>query len=289
MVDLDAMVEASWHTFQQEYAATLGQLRAGEYLVASVFHGGEGIGVVPSVLAFPGADEIRLVVPGNDVLSCAYRLTRSELAMLRKLGLRRDEGRRAAYRLAISSDRVDEAASVATAALRTVFNVRHPAFLEGGGFAVEHRQNPEALAAEPLVGVYPEGPGHLDCLIIEVLELLGDTVPIPVQDGFFRVTEGPATVFVRSFACAPTVYAYAPLVRSIADRLAAQRLVASLGRKHPQLGFLLDDDSLIVSADMDAMPFDAFQLRLLIMHMLDVVLEQGPRLAARLGGLAFSE
>ena len=120
-------------------------------------------------------------------------------------------------------------ASVATAALRTVFNVRHPAFLEGGGFAVERRQVPEEVLTTPASrGVYPEGPGHLDCLIIEVLELLGDTLPIPVQDGFFRVTQGPATVFVRSFACAPTVYAYAPLVRSIADRLAAHRLVASL-------------------------------------------------------------
>jgi len=73
---------------------------------------------------------------GNDVLACAYRLTRADMSALRKRGLRRFSRHTSAYRLVLPVSEATHAAAVAASVLRDVFSVIHPAFLKGGGFSV---------------------------------------------------------------------------------------------------------------------------------------------------------
>ncbi|HSO69508.1 MAG TPA: hypothetical protein VLQ67_07680 [Arachnia sp.] len=143
VIDLDATVEASWRTFQQEYAAALGELRPGEFLQASVDDGEYWMGGTPSVLAFAWVGEVGVVVEGNDVLACAYRLTRADMSALRKCGLRRFDRRSSAYRLVLPVSEAMQAADVAASVLRDVFSVIHPAFLKGGGFSICGRARSE--------------------------------------------------------------------------------------------------------------------------------------------------
>lgn len=282
--DLDALVEASWRAWERDFADVLARVMPGQYVVACL-DGGDEAGIVPAILAFPGVDDLRLVVPGNDVLAPAHRLSRSELSRLRQLGLRREAGR-GAYRLMLPVERVDEVSCVAMVVLRHVFGVRHPSFLEGGGLAVRG----EALARVPMgsSGVVPEGPDHLERLILEALTPIGELAPDRDEDGFLRVQVGPATVSVRSFSCSPTVYLYSTLVRSVADRVSAGSLVALLGQAYPQLSFLVDGDSVLAGAELNAAPFDAGRLQALAEHLVAVVLQHAPDLAARLGGRAFT-
>ena len=99
VIDLDATVEASWGRFAWE-------------------------------------GQVGVIVEGNDVLACAYRLTRADMSALRKRGLRRFSRHTSAYRLVLPVSEATHAAAVAASVLRDVFSVIHPAFLKGGGFSV---------------------------------------------------------------------------------------------------------------------------------------------------------
>ena len=145
VIDLDATVEASWGRFEQEYAAAVRELRPGQHLLASIDDGyvddddedgGYGMEATPSVKTFAWEGEVGVIVEGNDVLACAYRLTRADMSALRKCGLRRFSRHTSAYRLVLPVSEASHAAAVAASVLRDVFSVIHPAFLKGGGFSV---------------------------------------------------------------------------------------------------------------------------------------------------------
>lgn len=133
-IDLNDMVEASWARFEQAYAAALRELRPGEFLHATVDYGESSFYGAPEVIAINWGDHVAVIVEGNDVLACACRLTRSDMAELRKLGLRRVDRRSSAYRLVLPVGEVSRAAGIAACVLRDVFSVIDPAFLRDGGF-----------------------------------------------------------------------------------------------------------------------------------------------------------
>lgn len=145
VIDLDATVEASWGQFEQEYAAAVLELRPGQYLLASIDDGYDGrddedddyvMEGTPSVKTLAWEGEVGVIVEGNDALACAYRLTRADMAALRKCGLRRFSRYSSAYRLVLPASESKQAAAVAVSVLRDVFSLIHPAFLKGGGFSV---------------------------------------------------------------------------------------------------------------------------------------------------------
>lgn len=142
VIDLDATVEASWSRFEQEYAVAVRELRPGQFLLASIDDGcdgddcGYGLERTPSVETLAWEGEVGVVVAGNDVLACAYRLTRADMSALRKCGLRRFSRYSSAYRLVLPVSEATHAAAVAVSVLRNVFGVIHPAFLKGGGFSL---------------------------------------------------------------------------------------------------------------------------------------------------------
>ena len=136
VIDLDAMVEAAWCTFQREFAVALGELPPMRHLLVSADDCQEGSLAVLSVIALRGVEEIRLVLVLNRWRARSLPLTEPEFSGVQTLGLRRSEGSAAHYWLVLPVEERIRAAGVTTALLRDVFSVIHPAFLKNGGFAV---------------------------------------------------------------------------------------------------------------------------------------------------------
>ncbi|MDC5696553.1 YbjN domain-containing protein [Intrasporangium calvum] len=285
-------IDSAWRGFRRALADAVDGLGDGEWLSVAL-DPGEALEVVDRAL--PGVElgregaSIVLEAPGNRVLPADRRLSAAGQRLLRGLGLRRGSRTDPTYRATYPLSHVDEAAAVAVAVLRDVFDVVHPAFLASDGFSWEHGPRPEPAAPGPETEgpVQPVNRAHLDHLVDAALARMIGHTPARDSDGDIPFPSGTAVVFVSTSPASPVVRVFAEMVVEIRDLDAAVREIEVLNREIFGVKFSLHDDRIVASVDLLAMPFVGDHLRALVARMIEVVAANDALAARRVSGRTF--
>lgn len=195
--------------------------------------------------------------------------------------------------------RVDEVAVLMVRALREVYAVPHPAFLDAGGLEVD----PDApLLAAPAV-VLPEpgadgeelalegipiGPDHLQLMVDAAMR---DVFPDLRHDadGDIPIVAGRSVVFIGVLGSRPGIELYAEIVLGVEHLDRVDQEIALLNGSHPLWKFAWRDGNVVMTHETPAVPFSALALKHVVRQFVDEVDEIAAQLVARVGGHRFAE
>jgi hypothetical protein len=253
----------------------------------------DGPGCAPYVQYCAWGDEaVRAEVSSNVYLAGDVMLDHAGEAALARLGWRapthagdEDAGSGSAnFHLDAGRREGDRVAAMAVAALRDVFGVPHPAFLDWP----QTEEEPQSAATpdgsdEPLA-VMPESADHLRELVVSALTPPGGPAVEVDEDGDIPLPMGSALLFVRAVDSAPVVEMFAFVVRGIRHTDRAAFEVAVLNRDTRMIKFVLLDDAVLATLQLPASPFTPRNLRAMVLSMAEVIDRVDDDLVARVGG-----
>jgi hypothetical protein len=185
----------------------------------------------------------------------------------------------------------DRLAVMAVGALRDVFGVPHPAFLQADGLEVErgttryleHDADADATADEA-AATRPVDRDELVALVDSALTPVFGHEPQHDDDGDIPVSAGTATVFVRVREDMPVVEIFCRVVHGIENHAAALFEVNELNNEHALISFAVVGDAVMADILVPALPFAPAHLRDMLEVMCDSVDRVAPVLAQRVGG-----
>jgi hypothetical protein len=300
--DVDRASRRAWQRFQVALADHVVAMEGDDILVVEAeVAEDDGIGCAPYVqFCAWGDDLVRAEVSSNQYLAAEVALGPNAEATLVEMGWEAptheadeepDEGS-ANFHLDAERREGDRLAAMAVAALRDVFGVPHPAFLDWP--PAEERPPGEACTGDAdcsadALAVMPESHEHLRELVRAALTPSGGPVLEYDDDGDIPFPLGSALLFVRVVEGAPVVEAFAFVVRGDLDRERAANEVAVLNRDTRMVKFVLLDDAVLATLQVPAAPFTPRNLRMLVLSMANTVDRIDDDLAARVGGRVGTE
>ena len=306
-LDLDRTSARAWRRFQSRLADHVVAMADDDVLVvdAETWLDDDATGAAPYVqFCAWGDDLVRAEVSSNEYLDPQVALDVAGVEALAGLGWlepthaadEEPDGGSANFYVDARRREGDRVAAMAVAALRDVFGVPHPAFLDwpraeppvfGTGSGTGSGQGEEATGDrredEPLA-VMPDSADHLRDLVVAALSVPGGA-PVEVdEDGDIPLPAGSALLFVRANEEAPVVEMFAFVVRGDLDRDRAAFEVAVLNRDTRMVKFTLLDDAVLATLHLPAAPFAPRNLRALVAALAEIVDRVDDDLAARVGG-----
>ena len=298
---LDAAAEHGWAAFRRRLADHLSAMTDDDILVVETERGVAGpgsadLGGAEPYVQFLGYGDgwVRAEVSSNAWLRPGRLLDDASVAVLLALGWTapgdEDDDN---FSVDASTGDADRLAVMAVAALRDVFGVPHPAFLQADGLEVpagtqryvEHPADPAVLAAaDDVLATRPDGRDELVALVDDALAPVFGHAPHHDDDGDIPVTAGSATVFVRVRDDMPVVEIFCRVVHGIEDHAAALFEVNELNNEHRLISFAVVADSVMAEIQVPALPFAPAHLRDMLEVMCGSVDRLAPVLAQRVGG-----
>lgn len=300
--ELDSSTAKAWTRFQARLADHLHEMEEDDLLlleVESSLEDDDGAAPYVQFCAW-GADQLRCEAVSNGYLGEVHRLGSSDTDALQRLGFappthephgEADEGS-ANFWVDADVDEADRLAVMAVRALRDVYGVMHPAFLDGlpDDEVAVIEQGDSPLGEPDLSGdseeapaVYPvDGPEHLEFLVDLVLKPVLGHEPVHDDDGDIPIDCGDVVVFVRVLKDKPIIRLFACVASGIGDRERARFEVEVLNRDRLFFKFALHDDAILMQTDIVAWPFAPAHVRDLLDHMCRSVDQIHGDLAARL-------
>ena len=303
--DLDRSVARAWDTFRERLADHIAQMADDDYLILNAQdeeeqEDGEEAGephLTPYVqLCAFGEGAVRCEASSNDFLSGIYRLSDAgERALIdaRWNAPDPDDGHGSPnYFIDLPLDFADQAAAMAIVALRDVWGVAHPTFLNARAwnddgeieFDVGRKDvGPEEVSELPLA-IMPENRDEPVALVDRVLAGRFGRPPVKDDDGDIPVRSGSALVFVRVVKSAPVIEIFAPLVKSIANRTRAAEVLIDLNKRNRLVKFFLNGDYVIGGVALPALPFVPRHLTDMFSMFSKLAADIDEQLAKDLGG-----
>lgn len=292
--DLDQATDRAWTQLQDRLADHLLDLDGDDYLVVGIESGGEYDDIAPYVQFAVDEDTLHFEVSSNEFLTGIHRLDdRSEQALL-ALGLEvpsrsaddHESDGSPNFHLAADQDDAGRLAVLAVRALRDVFSVPHPAFLQAGplfdGDTDEDPRTDDDL--DPNVAVLPQHRAHLQSLVDRTLLPVFGHVPEHDDDGDIPVVSGSSLVFVRVLDGAPIVQLFASVVEAVSDLDRATFEVGVLNRDSGFIRYALLGDRVMAFLQIPARPFVPAHLRGMLDLLSRVADEVDDDLAVRVAG-----
>jgi hypothetical protein len=298
--DLDRTTTRAWSRFQRELGDHIVAMEDDDITIveaeATVDEEEPGAAPYAQFCAW-GEHLVRAEVSSNEYLAADVMLDDAGEAALLDLGWaaptyggdEEPDAGSANFHLDAGRREGDRLAAMTVAALRDVFGVPHPAFLDWPPAQDPQRSGPDPSAGdvdrpdEPLAAM-PESAAHLRDLVGAALTPPGGTPLECDEDGDIPLPTGSALLFVRACEEAPVVELFAFVVRGIQDVERASFEVAVLNRDTRIVKFVLLDDAVLATAHLPAMPFAPRQLRVLVSAMAEVIDRVDDDLVARVGG-----
>lgn len=237
---------------------------------------------------------IRAEASGNAALGEAYQLDAGQLALMEGLGWHPPtaEGPRptADFWLEMDQEASDRLAAATVGALRDVFGVQHPVFLDPGDLAEVLTPRAEPMASSPeydaedVVARIPASPEHLDGMVAaELTEMFGHA-PLRDQEGDIALRVGSAMLFVRVSADGRELILFSVLVHDIAGRSRAVEVLNDLNAEARMVKFHLVRDRVFASLSVLTHPFVPAHLLQAVRIMSDIADAIDDDLARKLGG-----
>lgn len=255
----DRDVDDAWADFQSALADYVGAMCDDDVLVLS---DGTEDGACIQFFAW-GADMVRCEVPSNEFLSPTRQLPLEGQDRLRSLGFRYpDTGPNGSASFYFDRNRSwsDTLVRPAVAALREVWTIAHPSFLQAttGGrdetpafdFIVTPRPVPGLATA-----VEPVDRRHLQMLVEATLEAMLGHAPALDAEGDIPLHRGRFTVYVSVLDDEPMIDIAAPLIMNVPNLTHAAEVIADQNRRWPEIKLLLAHGGVVAVLRLDANPY----------------------------------
>lgn len=287
---VDAVTERGWREFQVALADRLAELGTHEdYGSFSALDVSAELvdGPVRLLRLLPGQGAA--VVTANNALPADSRLSRRDLARLRRLGFARPEPDAPCYVTHLETTSPDALAALVVTVLREVFGVLDRAFvyLDGEEVAPAPQEAPRPV----LLGGIGR-PDSFEDLVHLVHQALSEALGFPArqdEDGDFPFRAGTGAVFVRVLTERPFVRVFSELVHSVPVEEDAFAAAHELNEEVAGVKFGANENSVFAVVEIPGEPFVADHLTAAVGRMSRFVEERGPGVAARTGGRVFFE
>ena len=299
---LTAGIEAAWRGFRSRLADYLISMEDDEILCVAMVTGDEDDrdGATPYVqfCAF-GDAMVHAEAVSNWYLDETYELSAEAEDRLVDLGWdqpREDddgdvESGRENFSFEAELREADRVAALGVAALREVYGVVHPAFLDADGLeldpdAVQPTPAPEEDDGDDLpVAAFTTTPRELQALVDATLSKMLEVDAITHDDdGDIPVRAGLSVLFVRVLRDRPAVQIFGDLVVGARDLDRVADEVTILNAGHPFATFFAQDDRVCVKHLLCAAPYAPSHLRLVLDSMLTAVDDLARDVALRVKG-----
>jgi hypothetical protein len=268
-------------------------------------------------LSSPARLTIRAEAAANPSLGPSYQLTEAQTAAMEQAGWRLPDQGCPNFSCDFSQDASDELAELVVGALRDVYGVQHPVFLDPDQLAEILRTEPSAIegpdGATPvatgtlltapdgrgsglernrsngrgvaMIAVLPADRDHLDALVESELGAAFGHPPIRDEEGDIVIRVGSTLVFLRTAADAQDVVLFSAVVHDVAGgRSRATEVLNDLNVESRWVKFQLVRDRVFVITSVPARPFVPAHLHQAVQVMSDVADGVDDELAAKLGG-----
>jgi hypothetical protein len=253
----DGDVETAWTGFRQRLADRLAELPEDEFVLVELT-GEPGDGARPYCQMLAGDGSLRLEAVSNAYLATEHRLDAAQEQALVDLGFDRPEAEEWSkgetnFFADLDQREADRAAVMTVRAMREVFSVIHPVWLDAGGL------EPAAVGGEPeeAVSVPAADQPLMPRSVEEVREAvdaavaeLYDEAPEWDDDGDLPLPTEHNVVWVSVNGTNPRVLLHCCLLVDVTDPAAALREVNRLNRQEFGLTFVLRDDKISVCREI---------------------------------------
>ena len=303
--DLDRSMAQAWSEFTGRLAEVISMIdESADLTIRSASASDNGAPFVR--LSSPARLRVRAEAAANAVLGPGYQLSAEQLSALTAGGWREpaDGG---SFAIEGSQDAADDIAQAVVGALRDVYGVPHPVFLDPdqlaeiltpGPAAIEGSDGrttlttPVAGAFEPSSGprgtsfgaVLPADRDHLDALVEAELAATLGYAPVRDEEGDIVIRVGSTLLFLRAADDAQDVVLFSAVVHDVDGRSRAAEVINDLNVEARWVKFQLVRDRVFVTASVSARPFVPAHLHQAVRVMSDVADGVDEELAAKLHG-----
>ncbi len=303
--DLDRSTAQAWAEFTGRLAEVISMIDDSADLTIRSFSASAD--PPPFVrLSSPTRLVVRAEAAANAALGDSYRLGDSQTAALEAAGWNPPAGDRPDFWLDRPQDAADEVAELAVGALRDVYGVQHPVFLDPDQLAEILTPQPSAIegpdgattvatrAAEldrlggargvAMTAVLPADRGQLESIVeAELAAVLGHP-PIRDDEGDVVIRVGSTLVFLRIASDAQDVVLFSAVVHDVAGRSRAAEVINDLNVEARWVKFQLVRDRVFVTTSVPARPFVPAHLHQAVRVMSQVADGVDDELATKLNG-----
>jgi hypothetical protein len=314
--DLDRSTAQAWAEFTGRLAEVISMIDDTADLTIRSFSASADPPFVR--LSSPSRLTVRAEAAANANLGASYQLTDTQTEALQQAGWRAPDADCPNFFCDFSQDEADEVAELVVGALRDVYGVQHPVFLDPDQLAEILRTEPSAiegvngattvatgtlLDAEPggrgnglerlgpggrgvaMSAVLPADRDHLDALVESELGAALGHPPIRDEEGDIVIRVGSTLLFLRTAVDAQDVVLFSAVVHDVAGgRSRATEVLNDLNVESRWVKFQLVRDRVFVITSVPARPFVPAHLHQAVQVMSDVADGVDDELAAKLGG-----
>lgn len=311
--DLDRSTDQAWSEFSVRLAEVISMIDESADLTIRSFSAGDEPPYVR--LSSPERLAVRAEAAGNASLGASYQLTDAQQAALVAAGWRAPDESCPDFRCDLSQDASEQIAELVVGALRDVYGVQHPVFLDpdqlaeilrtepsviegpdgattvtsgtlldgepGGGAGLERTTGGRGVA---MAAVLPADRDHLEALVETELTAALGHAPIRDEEGDIVIRVGSTLLFLRTAADAQDVVLFSAVVHDVDGRSRATEVLNDLNVEARWVKFQLVRDRVFVLTSVPARPFVPAHLHQAVRVMSDVADGVDDELAAKLGG-----
>lgn len=188
------------------------------------------------------------------------------------------------YWITLEQREADRAAAMMVRALREVFAVLHPVYLEADGLPTGEVEPPAPSGSPPDHPFMPGDAAELRAGIDHVVRDLCEPPPEWDEDGELPLETEHSTLWVSLAPTAPRMLLHATLVEDVADERRALIETNLLNRQQVGLTFLVVEETIRVARELDASVLVPDMLRLEVGRLLEQIDTWASELVARVGG-----
>lgn len=252
----DGDVETAWTEFRRRLADRLAGLPEDELLLVELA-GETGSGTRPYCQALAGEDTLRVEAVSNTYLAPAHRLDATQEKALERIGFDRPEAEdwsagETNFFATLEQREADLVAVMIVRAMREVFSVIHPVWLDAGGLepTAFGEEQPPVAAPRPDVPLTPRSVEEVREAVDAAVAELYDEAPEWDDDGDLPMPTEHHVVWVSVNGANPRVLLHCCLLVDVTDPAAALREVNRLNRQEFGLTFVLRDDKISVCREI---------------------------------------
>lgn len=313
--DLDRSTAQGWAEFAGRLAEVISMIDESADLTIRSFSANDD--PPPYVrLSSPARLTVRAEAAANAALGESYQLSADQVAALQAAGWQPPDAERSDFWVDLPQDAADEIAELVVGALRDVYGVQHPVFLdpdqlaeiltpepstieapEGAATQVK-RTGTEPTGVEPsgvvdrldsarpvaMTAVLPADRAQLELIVeTELAAVLGHP-PIRDDEGDVVIRVGSTLVFLRTAADAQDIVLFSALVHDVAGRSRAAEVINDLNVESRWVKFQLVRDRVFVTTSVPARPFVPAHLHQAVQVISKVADGVDDELAAKLNG-----
>ena len=290
--DIDRSTAQAWTEFQARLSDVISVIdESGDLVIGTETERTENGGPFVS-FSCPARDVIRSEAASNAVLGEAFQLAGPELALMEKAGWNppsTDHSQN--FWAEMSQEESDRLAELAVVALRDVYGVPHPVFLDPDQLAeiltpkVVEQSTTTIFDADDLTAVLPGSREHLDDLVdAQLTEIFGHQ-PIRDDEGDIAIRVGSTMIFLRTSADGREIVIFAAIVHEIeGGRSRAAEVLNDLNSEARWVKFQLIRDRVFATLSVMAQPYVPAHLAQALKIMADTADGIDEQLADKLRG-----